>query len=186
VTPRRRVAPALLLLLLLVPGGCAPASARAPEAGVTTVIVVRHAERAADDPADPGLSAAGRARAHALREAVSAAGVTAVYATQYRRTRETGAPVAAERGFEVTVRPIDASNSATHAADLAREIATTHAGGTVLVVGHSNTVPELVAALGGGAVDALPESEYDRMYILVVERSGAVRRIAATFGAQTD
>ncbi|HEX6070360.1 MAG TPA: histidine phosphatase family protein [Longimicrobiaceae bacterium] len=184
--PRMAAASPLLLMLVFVAAGCAGAPARGPGGGSTTVIVVRHAERATDDPADPGLSAAGRARAQALREAVSGAGVTAVYATQYRRTRDTGAPIAAERGIEVAVRPIDSSNADTHADDLAREIATRHPGGTVVVVGHSNTVPELVAALGGGEVEPLPESEYDRMYVLVVGRSGAVRRIAATFGAPTD
>ena len=183
---RGRAAPPLRVFLLLVTAGCAGAAARGPGPDATTVIVVRHAERATDDPTDPGLSAAGRARAEALRDAVSGAGVTAVYATQFRRTRDTGAPIAAERGIDVTVRPIDSSNAATHAVGLAREIIATHAGSTVLVIGHSNTVPELVAALGGGEVRPLPESEYDRMYVLVLERSGAVRRIAATFGAPTD
>lgn len=116
---------------------------------------------------------------------LSGADVAAVYSTQYRRTRDTGAVVAEAAGVDLTVRPIDAANAARHARDLAAEIIATHGGRTVVVVGHSNTVPDVVAALGGGEVEDLPESEYDRLYLLVLDGSG-VRSVAARYGRPTD
>ncbi len=145
----------------------------------TLVIAVRHAERSNDHPVDPSLSAAGQLRAQALAGVLEHTGITKIYSTQYRRTTQTAAPLAAATGTEVTLRPIDASNFATYAADLAAEIRHHDRFEAVLVVGHSNTIPELVHALSGVAVPPIPEPEYDRLYMITLGRE--VRVVPAKY-----
>jgi broad specificity phosphatase PhoE len=146
---------AAVLLLALI-AGCAT---RMPGIEAPTIIVVRHAEKADDGTRDPPLSPAGRARAEAIARRLAGAPLSAVFATEYRRTRLTGAPAAALHGLEVEVLP--GATPANVVADRARASA-----GTVLVVGHSNTVPDIVAALCGCDVAPLGESDYDRWFEL--------------------
>ncbi|MBS3746453.1 MAG: histidine phosphatase family protein, partial [Wenzhouxiangellaceae bacterium] len=148
----------------------------------TTVIVVRHAEKV-DDSRDPALSEAGLERAQALAAALEHAGVDAAYASQYRRTRLTAAPTAESAGLAVQIEPIEGDIPA-WAQDFAAALAQHHAGETVLVAGHSNTVPPLVAALCGCEVDPLAEDDYDRLF--VIQRVGEVNPalITARYGAE--
>jgi len=135
---------------------------------VTTVIVVRHAEKAADGSKDPSLTAEGTARAARYAAEFGAAGLTAVYATPYKRTQETAAPVAVAAGLEVvTADPKDA-------AGLAERVVDDHHGGKVFVVGHSNTIGPIVQALGGEAPAEVPDTEYDNVFIVTVPRFGPV------------
>jgi broad specificity phosphatase PhoE len=97
-------------------------SVAAPDAGPATIIVIRHAERADDDPHDPSLSAAGQARARALVDVLEHAGVTAVYCTQYRRTCATAEPLAQHLGIQVSARTAGAGTVAEDARALARDI----------------------------------------------------------------
>jgi phosphohistidine phosphatase SixA len=166
---------------------CAQACVSAPPAPValaagTTIVVVRHAEKSTDDPRDPSLSAAGQERAQALIAVLKSAGVTDIYATQYKRTRQTAEPFAQQAGISIVERPVNATNAATYAGDLAREILTRSAGKAVLVVGHSNTVPDIVKALSGTAVAPIADSEYDHVFIVVVPASGSPRLVTTRFG----
>ena len=68
-------------------------------ASATTIVVVRHAEKSTDDPRDPSLSAAGQQRAQDLRIALKDAGVSDVYVTQYKRTRQTAEPLGVGAGL---------------------------------------------------------------------------------------
>lgn len=145
-------------------------------ASAQMVIVVRHAERAdAGAPAgnamtaspDPELSAAGKARAQALAAMLKDAGVTAIYTTEYIRTKDTAAPLAA--ATNVTAEVVSARDQAALIARLKA-----HTGGAVLVVGHSNTVPAIVKALGGPDV-TIGESEYDSLFF--VAPGGVTTRI---------
>src|SRR3954471_23357965 len=113
------------------------AGALEASAQATTVILVRHAEKAVEPAADPGLTPEGEARARALLEVARDAGVTDVITTQFARTRATAQPVATALG--ITPEVVDA-RGATHAQDVANAVRR-HVGMTVLVVGHSNTVP---------------------------------------------
>ena len=171
-----RLFAAMLLTTLLAPF---PAHADAGLADATVVVVVRHAEKATDDARDPTLSAAGAARAQALAATLAGAGLDAAYTTQYRRTRLTAGPAAA--GIEVQVRPIDAGNAGRYDADLARDIRALPAGSTVLVVGHSNTVPGLAKALSGTDVPEMPETEFDRYTVIVVPVAGAARVLVSRY-----
>lgn len=135
---------------------------------VTTVIVVRHAEKVADGSKDPALAPEGEARAARYAAEFGGAGLAAVYATPFRRTRDTAAPVAAAAGVAVVeADPKDV-------AGLVELIEDEHRGATVFVVGHSNTIGPIVQALGGEAPAEVADTEYDNVFIVTVPRFGPV------------
>lgn len=161
----------LVLAVLSTAATLWPASVSAQQ----LVYVVRHAERADDGmaasgrQADPELSATGQARAARLAGMLADAGVSAVYATEFKRTQHTVKPLADRLGFAVQVSP------ARDVAGLVARLRTDHADDIVVLVGHSNTVPALIKALGGPDI-TLGEADYDNLFI-VVPASGAVSRI---------
>jgi len=146
----------------------------------TVVLLVRHAEKAAQPPQDPPLTEAGSARAQALVAVARDAGVSAIITTQYERTRKTAEPTAA--ALHVTPEVVDAGPAAQHAKAVADQILK-HAGGTVLVVGHSNTVPAIVGALGAPRPRDLCDSEYDQLFVVVLGDAGPPRVIRSRYGA---
>lgn len=148
----------------LLLAACMPTREATP--GVEFVIV-RHAEKRSDDPRDPQLTDAGLARARRLATAMSSQPLAAVYATTYRRTQQTAAPSAAAHGLAVTT--YDAKQDArAFAASLKQD----HRSGTILVVGHSNTVPGIAAALCACAVAPIPDDEFDRRVSVHVDGNG--------------
>lgn len=139
-----------------------------PAVAATTVVVVRHAEKV-NDPTnrDPELSEAGVERAAALARTLADLPVTGVYSSGYIRTKETARPTAELFGLEVEVRdPRDSQG-------LSDEILRERSGECVLVVGHSNTVPAMLAALGVADPPALSESDYDDLFIVRVPDDGS-------------
>lgn len=191
-----RLSPCALLAVLAVTaiGGSVPsraAGAVAPggrQPGATTVFLVRHAERAVpgdpefdpSDPSDPPLNAAGRARAEELARVLREAGVTAVYASQFKRTRQTVEPLASGAGLPVTVH--DARDSA----GLAGIIAALETGAVVLIAGHSNTVPELVEALGAPPVAPIEDAwEYDNLFVVTLDGAGEASVRTLKYGAES-
>ncbi|MDC0669236.1 histidine phosphatase family protein [Nannocystis radixulma] len=172
-------------LLALTFAACKPAaSSQAPAAGEKleaadkpeaaaprmTVILVRHGEKATDDPRDPGLSPAGEARARALAALLAQAGVTHLFASEYRRTQATVAPLAGATGLEVVALPANAPQ------ELVTALRALPAGAIAVVAAHSNTVPAIVEALGGQVRDTvesngqrmLPDDAYDRLFIVTL------------------
>ena len=139
------------------------ASATASAQGA--VYLVRHAERADTAggaapimAADPSLSEAGRMRAESLAGMLKDAQVTAIYVTEYKRTQETAAPLAKRLGLQPTVIP---------AKDTPGLVAKLRAAsGNVLVVGHSNSVPDVIEGLGVAKVPAIADDEYDNLFIV--------------------
>ena len=156
---------------------------RGPQS-TTTVIVVRHAEKATGQGDDPHLSDAGERRAEALARSLENAGVSAVITTQWKRTAETALPTAREAGATPEVVPVAWDSIPRNAADVAAAVRR-HPGEVVLVVGHSNTVPDIVAALGVERPAELCDSEYDRMEIVSMEEGGNAQLIEARYGAPT-
>jgi broad specificity phosphatase PhoE len=145
---------------------------------VTTVILVRHAEKNIEpNNPDPDLSPAGQARAQELARMCGPAGVNALYATQYKRTQETVKPLADRLGL-----PVNLVNSK-QTAELVRQIVTRQRGQTVFVAGHNNTVPEIVAALGGGNFPIIPENEFDNLFIVTIYRFGRARVVQIKYGS---
>lgn len=143
----------------------------------TTVIVVRHAEKI-DDSTDPALSEAGNARAQALADALSDAGVTAIITTQYARTRGTAAPLGERSGV---VPEVVAASGHSHVDDVVARVRELTPG-TIVVVGHSNTVPAIIRALGGPDVGEIADSAYDDLFVLRLGEDGA-RLIRTRYGA---
>lgn len=136
------------------------------------IYIVRHAEKM-DDSRDPPLSEAGKHRADLLADMLQDAGITAIWSTEYQRTLATARPLASRLGLEV--RAYHAGELTAFAAILLRT------PGRHLVVGHSNTTPDLVRALGGEPHGAFKDSEYDRLYTIVA--SGAqVTTVLLRFG----
>lgn len=162
-----------LLAALVLAMALFPISSRAQDS--TVVVVVRHAEKATDDPRDPSLSEAGKARALALAAKLAGNGLDVAYSTQFKRTQQTAAPAAEQAGIEVSIRPVDAKTAASYDADLARDLRALPPGSTALVVGHSNTVPGIVAAISGQPAADMPETEYDRYTVVVLDKDGQAR-----------
>ena len=171
----------LLILSVLVCAG----EARGQSAP-TIVLVLRHAEKAQVEGNDPPLSEAGMRRAQELVRVAEDAGVTAIYTTQYKRALDTAAPLAARLGITATAVEITRENAAAYPASLARQILTRHAGQTVMVLGHSNTVPLIVEALGGRRPSAIDDAtEFDRFYVIIIRRPGEVRTIETRYGQES-
>ncbi len=134
----------------------------------TMIIVVRHAEKSTDDPKDPSLSQQGNARANKLATILKDSNLKAVYTTQYKRTQQTGLPSATQAGLQLEVRPATKENTKTYTSDLLKEIQKKHRGETVLIVGHSNTVPEIIKHLSNVDVTPIGENEFDRIYVITL------------------
>ncbi|MBC7453110.1 MAG: histidine phosphatase family protein [Massilia sp.] len=158
----------LFARLVLASALLAPALAWAAP---TIIYVVRHAEKTAEGK-DPELTAQGQARAHTLGRMLGKTGIAAIFSTPTRRTLQTAQPLAAQSGL--AVQTYDAAKPG---AMIDQVKALT---GPVLVVGHSNTVPELVKLLGGVAGAPIADDEFDRLYQLIVAADGSVTTVLLT------
>ncbi len=149
--------------------------------GPSLIVLVRHAEKASATDPDPSLSEAGRARADALVATLRHAPPNWIVVTSRKRTAETAAPVAAT--FHVTPQVVSLDGGG--AAHLSAVVeAVRKQRGTVLVVGHSNTVPALVKALGGPALPDLCDASYATLYVLQPARdSKPAQLVTGQYGA---
>ena len=125
----------------------------------STVFIARHAEKA-DDSKDAELSEAGRARAEALANMLRDSKISVIYTTEFKRTQQTAAPLAKALGLTVTTLP-----AANHAALLAKLRTST---ANSLVVGHGNTIPDVIKALGISEPVNIPEGDYDNLFVVVL------------------
>ena len=148
---------------------------------ITTVILVRHAEKSGDASMakDPPLTPAGEARAEELARMLDAAGVQAIYTTPFERTRKTAAPIAAA----LKIEPVEIKTGETYAAEIVRRIHEQHPGGTVLVVGHSNSTQQVIQALGIADAPAIADSEYDYLFIVTIAEGMKPRLLTLHYGA---
>ena len=144
---------------------------------ITTVILVRHAEKIIDpNNPDVELSSAGQVRAQEIARMFADAGINAIYATQYKRTQQTVKPLADKLGLTPTI--VNSKNTT----DLIGQIRAQHSGQTIFIAGHNNTVPEIIAALGGPQYSTIPETEYDNLYIVTVYRTGKAKVVKMKYG----
>lgn len=183
---RFRLAIVLLMTITAVYGGppAAPCPANAATSDIdpaarhpVVIYLVRHAEKASSDK-DSELTKAGRARALALARTLGDAGIETIHSTDFKRTRETAAPLAERLGLEIRIYDWDEMEA------LATDLLC--AGGRHLVVGHSDTTPELVGLLGGEPGPAVDErGEYDRLYVVTVGPDGTVTTILLRYGEPT-
>ena len=147
----------------------------------TTVIFVRHAEKALEPADDPGLSPAGQRRVaeltRQLKDADVVAGIDVVYSTPYRRTEETARPIA--EALDLPINSYDAGDTE----EVMERILKEHKGRIILVVGHSNTVPQLMYDMGASKkVPEIQENEYDNIYIVSVPWFGKTKTIRLRYG----
>jgi len=154
-----------------------PTAAALPAA---TIIIVRHAERSTTMSTDAPLGAAGMARARLLAQMLRNSGVGRIFVTETLRARQTAEPVAAL----LHLTPVVIAQSDTDALlSHLRQLGETE---TVLVVGHTTSVPLIVDRLGGGPAAAMPDSEYDRLTVLVTSPDGKARAVTLRYGEPTE
>lgn len=158
---------------------------------MTTVLLVRHAEKSATPPQDPPLNTDGEARAQTLVHIAGDTGVTAVYATQFLRTQQTVKPLANHLGL-----PIIQVN-ATEVEGLVDQVLSDYGGAIVLIAGHGNTVPQIVEELRADSLCPdmfelnpanechIPGDQYDNLFIVTVPRFGKAKVVRLKYGNPT-
>jgi broad specificity phosphatase PhoE len=155
----RRILCAAMAVMTLLPG--------LASAEPSAIYLVRHGEKMAGS--DPELSAQGQQRARYIAAILRRAGITAIFSTKTVRTQQTAAPLAQQTGLSVQLYdPL---------APLALVEKVRGLTGAVLVVGHSNTLPELVRLFGGAPGAEIADDEFDRLYQLLPGADGKVRTI---------
>ena len=150
-----------------------------PLAAQEAIFIVRHAEKA-DDSANSPLSAEGEARARALARQLRDVGVGAIYSTGFIRTLKTAEPLARALGLEVITEPAHELRPLMNAerplerylTELVARLGRLHADEVVLVVGHSNTIPALLKALGHPEPITIASEEYDNVFLIVPRSDG--------------
>src|SRR6266487_3603305 len=124
------------------------------------VVIVRHAEKAANGGNDPDLSSSGHARAEALARILKDSGITAIFTSEFKRTQETAAPTATSAHVTPTV---------VAAKDTAGLVAKLHQlNGNALVVGHGDTIPNIIKALGINTPIDIPDADYSELLIVTL------------------
>lgn len=154
-------------------------SSNIPVAKDTVIYIVRHAEKDASDAKnnDPDLSAEGRERAEALNSLLAKEKLSAVYSTKYKRTTQTAAPLAQRNG--VPVKTYEANDPSGVAQLIKRDFLNKK----VLIVGHSNTILEIVKAFGENPpVDKLNDDDYDLLFTIIIDKKGSTTLRAQRFG----
>lgn len=164
-----RLIPGLLLGAMLL----GQAATALPAA---TIIIVRHAERSTAMSTDAPLSAPGMARAKVLAHMLKDAKVSRIFTTEVLRARQTAEPLAAQAHLTPVVIPQSDTDA------LLSQLRQLGENETVLVVGGTSSVPLIVERLGGGPAAPMPDSEYDRMTVLVTETNGKAHAVTLRYG----
>jgi len=161
-------------------GGQPAAGAVAPQDDfkATTVFLVRHAERADAPREDPPLLETGTARAQLLARILGKSGIKAIYTSQYLRTKATAEPLAKQLGIVSVAISLKNSAPRVVSPESIQEIVEKiyqRAGENALVIGHSNSVPDVIKALGGDSVPTIDEKEFDDLFVVTVYAKGKAR-----------
>jgi phosphohistidine phosphatase SixA len=151
-----------------------PEASGASHVSATTFLVVRHAER--DGELD-ALTQAGRERADLLKELGMSLRVSAIYSTDFERTKETVRPLAEACNVEVRLYSVATP-------EWLNQLGDDHPGEVVLIVGHSNTVGEIAGRLGGKSVAEIGQDEYDKLFV-AYEKGDRRSLIRLRFGDST-
>jgi 2,3-bisphosphoglycerate-dependent phosphoglycerate mutase len=168
----------LIVLIALVITSCSRT-----QPGSTTILIVRHAEKASDAEDSP-LTEDGVKRSQALVDVTADANVSAIYTTQFKRNLETARPLSERLGIPITEVPVNLQNPGDYGKTLAKTILEKHTGQTILVVGHGNTIGSIVAGLIGR--DArLGDIQYSDFFIVTIQPSGTAKVIRAQYGTGT-
>lgn len=180
----------VFLILLIATGGCSAQPVKADAAGkarITTIFLVRHAEKADVQSQDPPLSEAGKTRSETLARMLAKSDVKAIYTSQFLRTRQTAEPLATRLGIEATAVPLNVkqNNPREISDESLQELMKgidAHAGDAVLIVGHSNSIPEVIRRLGGDIVPNIPESSFDDLFVVTLYAPGGAKVVHLKYG----
>lgn len=133
---------------------------------ITTFILVRHAEKAADGGSDPELKPEGIKRAEALAALLDKTDVTAIYSTNFKRTRNTVMPLSVKKNIGI-------NNYAVMKKEALENLIRENAGGTIVIAGHSNTIPEIANVLvGENKFEQFSDDDYGNILIIAVTAVG--------------
>lgn len=173
----------MAILLLFLPACTENAPAPKPAGSMENsapalFFLVRHAEKADDGTSNPPLNAQGQARAKALQEMLSGAGIDAIYTTPYLRNISTVKPLADSVGL-----PAQEYDPNLDLVTLIDSLRAAHPGERVLICGHSNTVPGMLNVLAGrNRYEPLAEMEYGHLFLAAVPLDGPAAISMVTFG----
>jgi broad specificity phosphatase PhoE len=154
-----------------------------------TVFLIRHAEREEEPRQDPPLKKEGVARSHELARLLGNAGIKAIFTSQFARTKQTAEPLANKLGL--TVASISLKSNPTNPRQIAEESTTEvvnkileRSGENVLVVGHSNSIPDVIKMLGGDVVPTIDERKFDDLFIVTIYAKGKAKVTQMKYGAE--
>src|SRR6059058_3927521 len=137
------------------------------------IFIVRHAEKTRASDNDPDLSLQGQKRADSLAHILKDSQITSVFVTEFKRTQETAAPTAKAAHVSSTMIP---------ASDVGALVEKLRAlNGNVLVVGHGNTIPDLLKALGIATPVSIPEDDYSEIFAVLVGDAPQLLRLHYPF-----
>ena len=179
----------LILLALLIPVMFSQPAFAQDEFKPKTVFLVRHAEKEDEPRQDPPLKREGLARSQELTRLLAGAGIKAIYTSQFTRTKQTAEPLAAKLGLTATPITLKSNpaNPRLIAEESTREVVNKvleGAGENVLVVGHSNSVPDVIKMLGGDVVPTIDERKFDNLFIVTVYAKGKAKVTQLRYGAE--
>lgn len=175
---RKTILASVLLSVLFV--GCTQPPHQQEPPTITTFILVRHAEKADDGTKDPPLTDDGAIRANDLVKLLHETKIDAIYSTPYKRTQETVTPIAVAKGLSVlSYEPMKGEEM--------DSLLNTHAGGTVLISGHSNTTPWVANYfLGAESFPDFNDSDYDNIMVLSIVEKGNAKVTWLNYGTTTN
>jgi 2,3-bisphosphoglycerate-dependent phosphoglycerate mutase len=141
----------------------------------TTFILIRHAEKAKDNASDPDLSPEGKQRAEALATMLDRSTIASIYSTNFKRTQQTVLPVAQAKGLAIQTYQHAEIN-------WLQKIARENPGKIILMVGHSNTIPDIAnTLLGEKKFEQYPDTLYNQMLVIPYSEKGKPTVLVLTF-----
>lgn len=154
-----------------------------------TVFLIRHAERENEPRQDPPLKLEGVARSQELARLLAAAGIKTIITSQFTRTRQTAEPLASKLGLSATAisLKLNPSNPRQIAEESTREVVhkiLERAGENALVVGHSNSISDVIKMLGGNVVPSIDEQKYNDLFVVTVYAKGKAKVAHLKYGAE--
>jgi phosphohistidine phosphatase SixA len=178
----------LICLALLLSAFAVPFTSTAQEEfKPITVFLVRHAEKADEPRQDPPLLEKGTARSQELARLLSNSGIKAIYTSQFKRTQLTAEPLAKQLG--VTVTPMNLKLNPANPRQIAEESTAevtnkilARPGENALVIGHSNSIPDVIKMLGGDMVPTIDEKKFDDLFVVTVFGKNKARVVHLKYG----
>lgn len=154
-----------------------------------TVFLIRHAEKEDEPRQDPPLKKEGVARSQELARLLGGAGIKAIYTSQFTRTKQTAEPLAAKLGLTATTISLkpNPTNLRLIAEESTAEVVNKILQGTgenVLLVGHSNSIPDVIKMLGGDVVPTIDERKFDDLFVVTVYAKGKAKVTQIKYGAE--